>query len=87
MLLFALSYRFDVYDDLNSFFNTSGNANKVYRPSDTAKFLYAHAVVLVGYSNDEDQPYWLAKNSWGTSWADGGFFKVLCCLLARFLVN
>lgn len=40
---------------------------------------FNHAVVLVGY-NDFDN-YWIAKNSWGTSWPineynDGGYFKV-----------
>jgi C1A family cysteine protease len=28
-----------------------------------------HAVQLIGYTNSE----WIIKNSWGTSWGDGGF--------------
>jgi len=74
-----LPCRFDVFSDLRSFFNEEGNAKKVYKPSATAKFIFAHSVVLIGYSIDGDQPYWLAKNSWGASWADNGFFKVLNC--------
>lgn len=31
-----------------------------------------HAVLLVGY----DERGFLAKNSWGTSWGDGGYFRI-----------
>ena len=34
-----------------------------------------HAVVLIGY--DDIEHVWIAKNSWGTSWGDKGFFKIL----------
>lgn len=33
-----------------------------------------HAIVIVGY-NDEGS-YWIAKNSWGSSWNGDGYFKV-----------
>jgi C1A family cysteine protease len=33
-----------------------------------------HCVCIVGY-NDAGG-YWIAKNSWGTSWGDGGFFCI-----------
>ena len=35
---------------------------------------YVHAVLLVGY--DLEQQFWIAKNSWGQGFADGGFFKM-----------
>ncbi len=33
-----------------------------------------HAIALVGY--DDAGGYWIGKNSWGTGWGDGGFFKI-----------
>ena len=33
-----------------------------------------HCVVLVGY--DDAQGCWIAKNSWGPGWGEGGFFKI-----------
>ncbi|MBU1227297.1 MAG: DUF333 domain-containing protein [Actinobacteria bacterium] len=33
-----------------------------------------HAVVLVGY--DDPGGYWIVRNSWGTTWGDGGYFKM-----------
>eukprot|EP01135_Chromosphaera_perkinsii_P011291 Nk52_evm72s2367 gene=Nk52_evmTU72s2367 len=37
-----------------------------------------HAVTIVGYdiSSDISTPYWLVKNSWGTSWGDAGYVKI-----------
>jgi len=33
-----------------------------------------HAVTVVGY--DDEEGYWIAKNSWGTDWGDAGWFKI-----------
>lgn len=35
-----------------------------------------HAVTIVGYNDDDDTPYWLIKNSWGTSWGEEGYMRV-----------
>ena len=38
-----------------------------------------HGVLLIGYGHDATlgQDYWLLKNSWGTSWGEGGHFRIL----------
>eukprot|EP00878_Enallax_costatus_P016128 GHUV01016917.1.p1 GENE.GHUV01016917.1~~GHUV01016917.1.p1 ORF type:complete len:319 (+),score=68.59 GHUV01016917.1:280-1236(+) len=69
--------RFDVYDDFKPFFNDPSNAQAVYRPRHGAQLDFLHTVVLVGYDNIDQ--YWIAKNSWGSTWGDSGFFKVMLC--------
>eukprot|EP00878_Enallax_costatus_P006198 GHUV01006498.1.p1 GENE.GHUV01006498.1~~GHUV01006498.1.p1 ORF type:complete len:408 (+),score=59.39 GHUV01006498.1:557-1780(+) len=61
-------------DDFRAFFDNRTNAAAIYTPAPAAKIVQGHAVALVGYNNA--QQYWIAKNSWGKDWADGGFFKV-----------
>lgn len=64
----VLSTTFDVYSDL--FYYVGGVYEHV-----GGERIGGHAVLLVGY--DDVEHAWIAKNSWGPGWGEGGYFKIL----------
>jgi C1A family cysteine protease len=63
----AVATCFTVYDD---FFYYAGGIYS--RTSD--QVAGGHCVCIVGF--DDNQNYWVAKNSWGTGWGEQGFFRI-----------
>ena len=47
----------------------TGNVNM---PKPGEQFLGGHCVVCCGYNNNAKK--WIMRNSWGSSWGDGGYF-------------
>ena len=61
---------FTIYEDFMSY------RNGVYRHVHGEQ-LGRHAIRILGWGVENGTPYWLAANSWGKEWGDGGFFKIL----------
>jgi len=47
----------------------SGSCSGAYNTLD-------HCVQVVGYDTTASTPYWKVRNSWGTSWGEGGFIRL-----------
>ena len=64
-----------VYQDFTSFFQSNNDPGAIYRKTNTpGGLLGGHCICVVGYSDDDQ--CWICKNSWSSSWAASGFFKI-----------
>lgn len=57
----------DVYEDFRYY--TGGIYSHVY-----GGLAGGHAVLIVGY--DDEEQYFIVKNSWGTGWGESGYFRI-----------
>lgn len=66
----ALETAFTVYED---FMHYSGG---IYKHTE-GKALGGHAVKVVGWGQESSTFYWIVQNSWGASWGEAGFFRIV----------
>ena len=36
-----------------------------------------HAVKIVGWGKQGEDKYWIVANSWGTSWGEDGYYRIV----------
>lgn len=63
----------DVYEDFYPNY-TGGVYHYTY-----GDFVFGHCVTIVGYDDtwgEEDEGYWICKNTWGTEWGEDGWFRI-----------
>ena len=67
---YPVAVGFDVYESFEGTANT--NTGMMPYPRAGEQLLGGHAVALVGYNDSTGR--FIAKNSWGSSWGDRGYF-------------
>ncbi|MCD6328521.1 hypothetical protein J7M28_13340 [bacterium] len=65
---YPVATHLDVYEDFYYYYD-GGIYEYAY-----GDYLGGHAVVIVGW--DDDEKYWIVKNSWGAGWAESGYFRI-----------
>ena len=68
LVLTPIVAQMQVFSDFN------GYKSGVYSRSETAEPGGWHIVTLVGW--DDSDFSWIVRNSWGSTWGDGGYFKI-----------
>ncbi|CAF1111622.1 unnamed protein product [Brachionus calyciflorus] len=58
----------------------------IFNASDCTEGLN-HAVLIVGFNNVNNPPFWIAKNSWGSWWGENGYIRIIKNINACGIAN
>ena len=65
-----ITCKISVTNDLQNYRNGIFSRN-------TSSSLYDHYVNIIGWGSENETPYWIVRNSWGSSWGEDGYFRIL----------
>uniref|UniRef100_A0A671RV13 Pro-cathepsin H-like n=1 Tax=Sinocyclocheilus anshuiensis TaxID=1608454 RepID=A0A671RV13_9TELE len=71
-LLNPVSLAYEVTSDFMHYRDGIYTSTKCHNTTDMVN----HAVLAVGYAEQNGTPYWIVKNSWGTNWGINGYFYI-----------
>jgi len=49
----------------------------IYQYDKKSEKVGGHAIVIMGWGEENNVKYWIARNSWGVEWGQKGYFKIL----------
>nr|XP_033776732.1 pro-cathepsin H [Geotrypetes seraphini] len=67
-----ISFAFEVTEDFLNYRSGVYTNPKCHSTPDKVN----HAVLAVGYAQENGKPYWIVKNSWGMEWGMDGYFHI-----------
>lgn len=67
-----VSFAFEVTSDFMHYDKGVYTSTKCHNTTDKVN----HAVLAVGYGEENGVPYWIVKNSWGSRWGIDGYFLI-----------
>ncbi|XP_068459020.1 pro-cathepsin H [Clinocottus analis] len=67
-----VSLAFEVTSDFMHYSQGVYTSTECHKTADKVN----HAVLAVGYGQESGTPYWIVKNSWGSSWGIDGYFLI-----------
>ena len=60
-----------VYEDFYNF----NSIDEIYVSNEEGDSISGHAIVIVGWGEENNIKYWIIRNSWGVQWGNEGYFK------------